>query len=70
MATQNRAGANIPNGVQTSDTVPSTLPEIGIPSQRASEMKRLAEAGEDRIRAEVDAATTPAKDQSRRPLTI
>ncbi|MBI0432212.1 hypothetical protein, partial [Roseomonas sp. KE0001] len=46
VATQNRAGANIPNGVRSSDTVPSTLPEIGIPRQRAFEMKRLAEAVE------------------------
>ena len=36
-------------GVQGADTQPATLPEIGIPRQRASEMKKLAEAGEGAI---------------------
>jgi len=39
------------------------LSEIGIPRQRASEMKRLAEVGEPAIRAEVKRAN----DEGRRP---
>jgi len=50
--------------VQTSDIpAKATLPEIGIPRQRASEMKRLAEVGEPAIRAEVKRAN----DEGRRP---
>lgn len=43
--------------VRGSDEVKPTVPEIGIPRQRASEMKRLAEAGEEAIRDEVRRAT-------------
>ena len=42
--------------VRGSDLDPPTLSEIGIPKQRASEMKRLAEVGEPAIRAEVKRA--------------
>ncbi|WP_314230627.1 hypothetical protein [Roseomonas mucosa] len=49
--------------VRPSDEVKPTLAEIGIPKQRASEMKRLAEVGEPAIRAEVKRAD----DEGRRP---
>lgn len=42
--------------VRSSDNQKHSLPEIGIPRQRASEMKRLAEVGEPAIRAEVKRA--------------
>ncbi len=64
MATQERH----PGSVRASDTAPATLPEIGIPRQRASEMKKLAEAGEDRIRDEVKQATSEGRRPSRRNL--
>lgn len=47
--------------VRNSDN--ATLSDIGIPRQRAAEMKKLAEAGEDAIREEVKRAT----DECRRP---
>lgn len=45
MATQADHGAGIQASVRASDTRPATLPEIGIPRQRAAKMKNLAEAG-------------------------
>ncbi|MFN6954847.1 MAG: hypothetical protein ACK4PG_08635 [Acetobacteraceae bacterium] len=44
-------------GVRSADTRPATLTDLGIPRQRAAEMKKLAEAGERRIRDEVNTAT-------------
>ncbi|MEO3472502.1 hypothetical protein AAFN86_11590 [Roseomonas sp. CAU 1739] len=43
VATQADHGAGIQASVRTADTRPATLPEIGIPRQRAAEMKKLAE---------------------------
>jgi hypothetical protein len=52
-----------PVSARASGTSPATLPEIGISSQRASDMKRLAEKGEAAIRDEVKQATS----EGRRP---
>ncbi|PZP42406.1 MAG: hypothetical protein DI601_18325 [Azospirillum brasilense] len=64
LATQERH----PNSVRASDTAPTTLPEIGIPRQRASEMKRLAEVGEPAIRAEVKLSQMRSPDFCQHPL--
>ncbi len=48
---------------RASGILSTTLPEIGIPSQRAAEYKALADAGEAAIREEV----TEAKAEGRRP---
>jgi hypothetical protein len=58
-----RRGGDRKTNVRTSDNDPATLSDIGIPRQRAAEMKKLAEAGEDAIREEVKRAN----DEGRRP---
>lgn len=52
--------------VRASDEVKPTLSEIGIPKQRASEMKRLAEVGEPAIRAEVKRANDEERERNAR----
>ena len=55
--------------VQTSDIpTKATLPEIGIPRQRASEMKLLAEVGEPAIRAEVKLSQMRSSNLCGHPL--
>lgn len=54
--------------VRGSDNGPAKLPEIGIPRQRAAEMKKLAEAGEERIRDEVARASDERRRPSRRNI--
>lgn len=56
-------GAN--QHVRDPDTLPATLPEIGIPRQRAAEFRKMAEAGPERIREEVKAATEEGRKPSR-----
>ncbi|MEO3471892.1 hypothetical protein AAFN86_08505 [Roseomonas sp. CAU 1739] len=68
MATQADHGAGIQASVRSSDTRPATLPEIGISRQRASEMKKMAEAGEPAIREEVKRATSEGRRPSRNRL--
>jgi hypothetical protein len=53
-------------GVRAADTQQATLPELGIPRQRAAEMKKLAEVGGSRIREKVEAATR----EGRRPARL
>lgn len=53
------------SNVRGADILTVTLPEIGIPRQRASEMKKLAEAGPERIREEVQRATEEGRKPSR-----
>ena len=48
-------------GARGSGTQPATLSEIGVSSQRAAEMKRLAEVGEPAIREEVQQATSEGR---------
>jgi len=36
VATQERGGANIPNGARTAGTVPATLPDLGIARLQAA----------------------------------
>ncbi|WP_291295850.1 hypothetical protein [Elioraea sp.] len=60
--------AGRPVSVRAADTSPATLPDIGIPRQRAAEMKKLAAMGEPRIRAEVAAATRERRAPSRRRI--
>lgn len=55
--------------VRASDEVKPTIPEIGIPRQRASEMKKLAEAGDNAIREEVAKATKEGRRPSRERIT-
>ena len=57
-------GPAVRDHVQGSDKI-TTLPEIGIPRQRASEMKKLAEAGEAAIREEVSRANEERRAPSR-----
>ncbi len=52
MATQERKSGT----VRASDGVRASHAELGIPRQRAAEMKKLADAGEDAIRSEVKRA--------------
>jgi hypothetical protein len=56
-------GAN--QHVRTADILPATTSQLGIPRQRAAEMKRLADAGEPAIRAEVAAASAEGRRASR-----
>lgn len=58
-----KAGDN-PN-VRASDNQKAALPQLGISRQRASEMKRMAEAGEARIRDEVAEANIEGRKPSR-----
>lgn len=58
-----RAGGDRLSNVRGSDNAPVSLPEIGIPRQRAAEMKQLAAAGPEAIEAEI----TTAKSEGRRP---
>jgi hypothetical protein len=60
--------AGRPVSVRASDTSPATLPDLGIPRQRASEMKKLAEAGPERIQHEVQRATAEGRKPSRQRL--
>ncbi len=53
------------SNVRAPDISTVTLPEIGIPRQRASEMKKLAEAGEAAIREEVQRANEERRAPSR-----
>jgi hypothetical protein len=55
-------------GVRAEDTLPATLPDLGIPRQRAAEMKALARKGETAIRAHVKAATDAGRIPSRRSI--
>lgn len=55
--------------VQTTDIPPATLTDIGIPRQRAAEMKQLASVGVDAIKAEGQAAKAEGRLPSRRNLT-
>lgn len=68
VATKDHGGANIPNGVRAADTVPATLPDLGIPRQRAADMKALAAKGETTIRAQVKAASDAGRIASRRNI--
>jgi hypothetical protein len=60
-----RPGGDRMSNARTSDNAPLTLEAIGIPRQRASEMKTLADAGEIAIRVEVDTATKEGRKPSR-----
>lgn len=61
--------AGRPVSVRGPDTSsPATLTEIGIPRQRAAEMKKLAAAGETRIRDEVARASDERRRPSRRNI--
>lgn len=60
-------GTAIRDHVHGADKV-ATLSDIGIPRQRASEMKKLAEAGEERIREEVATANKEGRRPSRAKL--
>ncbi len=60
-------GTAIRDHVRGSDKVPPTLADIGIPRQRAAEMKKMAEAGEDAIREEVKRANEEQRRPSRAP---
>jgi hypothetical protein len=63
----NPTGANQHTGnARASGLSTPTLSDLGISSQRASEMRRLAEVGEQRIREEVRSATREARRPSRR----
>lgn len=48
-----RAGGDRQSNVRAADNGSASLPELGIPRQRAAEMKKLAAAGAARIRQEV-----------------
>lgn len=65
LATQADHGKGIQSSDRASDTR-VTLEEIGIPRQRASEMKRLAEVGEPAIRAEVKRANDEERERNAR----
>lgn len=54
--------------VRDADLAPATLAELGLPKQRAAEMKNLAAAGEGRIRDEVAAATREGRKPSKRNI--
>lgn len=62
------AGNQHQRDVRSPDIAPPTLSEIGIPRQRAAEMKKLAEAGETRIRDEVARASDERRRPSRRNI--
>jgi hypothetical protein len=55
-----------PQIVRAADDLPANHVDIGIPRQRAAEMKKLAAMGEPRIRDEVAAATRERRAPSRR----
>lgn len=59
------AGGDRQTNVRNLDNAPATLPDLGIPRQRAAEMKALARKGEAAIRADVKSATDAGRTASR-----
>jgi len=49
IASQDRGGANIPNGVPEGDTVPKTLTDIGLTRNQSSTFKLIASIPEDKF---------------------
>ena len=55
-------------GARSAGTLPATLSDLNIPSQRAADMKALAKKGEPAIRAHVKAAADSGRVASRRSI--
>lgn len=61
LATVNTGGANIPNGVRSSDTVPATLDDIGVTRQRLAEWRDMRDAGEQVVEGAIQDALTDGR---------